>query len=713
MDERADAFCPTCGSRVSPQDRFCASCGSPLVEGGAGRAPADVDAAGDELRPVTVLFADIVGSTALGERLPPDEVKALVGECVTMMSRAVEEYGGSVQAYMGDGICAYFGVPRAHEDDPERAARAALRIRDVVHEYARDIAAAWGISDFNVRVGINSGQTAVGLVGAEEPQAVALGDTANVAARLETAAEPGTIVVGDATSRRLSPRFLFESLGDIAVKGRTEPVRASRLIRPQQPDRTGARRPLADREAELARLRSAVDDVTAGRGQVLLVVGEPGIGKTRMLEELHAIAGERVTWLEGQCLSYGGLPSSPFVDVLRRWLSVEEAEAEVAVRTKARARLGSLFDAELVEVLPPLGRLLGIRLDPALEDQLRGSRQRLSEEIQRAYVSWVEALMQQRPVALAVEDLHWADASTRELAETLLELTDRGPLLLVTTLRMDPASEGSRFRLRVLADYGHRATELALGPLPDAAANEVLTRMLPGALDDASRAMIVAQAEGNPLYLEELLRALVEGGGAEQRRRTWTITVRSRDLLPPALENVLVARIDRLPQGARRLAQIAATVGRTFPVRVVAHVAQSEDWQQDLALLLRSEIVREVRRYPEFESAFKHGLIQEAALSTLPPARRRELYARVASTFEELYASVLDDHLERLAHYHAQADNPRKALEYLERAGANAADLDARGRAAGLFRRARELALALGDEGARLRLDERLATLDG
>jgi predicted ATPase len=277
---------------------------------------------------------------------------------------------------------------------------------------------------------------------------------------------------------------------------------------------------------------------------------------------------------------------------------------------------------------------------------------------------------------------------------------------------MDPASEGSRFRLRVLADYGHRATELALGPLPDAAADELLTRMLPGALDDASRGAIVAQAEGNPLYLEELLRALVEGGGVEQRRRTWTITVRSRDLLPPALENVLVARIDRLPQGARRLAQIGAVVGRTFPVRVVAHVAQTEDWQQDLAVLLRSEIVREVRRYPEFESAFKHGLIQEAALSTLPPARRRELYARVASTFEELYASVLDDHLERLAHYHAQADNPRKALEYLERAGGNAADVDARGRAAGLFRRARELALALEDEGAQLRIDERLALLD-
>ncbi|MDQ3875308.1 MAG: AAA family ATPase [Actinomycetota bacterium] len=669
------------------------------------------DAAHDELRPVTVLFADIVGSTALGERLAPDEVKALVGECVSMMSRAVEEYGGSVQAYMGDGICAYFGVPRAHEDDPERAARAALRIRDVVREYARDVAAAWGIEDFNVRVGINSGQTAVGLVGADARQAVALGDAANVAARLEAAAEPGTIVVGDATSKRLAQRFLFEPLGELTVKGRAEAVRASRLIDAGRADRTVAPPPLADREVEVARLRAAVDEVISGRGQVLLLLGEPGIGKTRMLEELRAIAGERVTWLQGNCLSYGGLPSWPFIEMLRRWLGVEEGEAEIALRTKARARLGAVLDAELADVLPALGRLLGIRLEPELDDHLRDSRQALSEQIQQAYLRWVEALMQQQPVVLAVEDLHWADASARELADALLELTDRGPLLLATTLTVDPASEGARFRLRVLTDYAHRATELLLGPLPDAAASDLLDRMLPGALDDASRATIVAQAEGNPLYLEELLRALVEGGAVEQRRRTWTITVRSRDLLPPALENVLVARIDRLPQGARRFAQVAAVVGRTFPVRVVARVAQTGDWQEDLAALLRSDIVREVRRYPEFEAAFRHGLMQEAALSTLPAARRTELSARVASTFEEFYASALDDHLERLAHYHAQAANGPKALEYLEQAAENAADLDARGRARDLFRRARKLALDLGDRAAGLRIDARLATL--
>ena len=202
----------------------------------------------DELRPVTVLFADIVGSTALGERLEPEEVKALVGECVTQMSQAVEEYGGTVQAYAGDGICAYFGVPQVREDDPERAARTALRIHEVVGEYARDIAEAWGIPDFAVRVGLNTGRAGVGVVGAANPQTVALGDSTNVAARLQSAAAPGSIAVGAETARRLAHRFEFEPLGEISVKGRSEPVVASRLVTPRTSRHSAKLRPLVGRE---------------------------------------------------------------------------------------------------------------------------------------------------------------------------------------------------------------------------------------------------------------------------------------------------------------------------------------------------------------------------------------------------------------------------------------------------------------------------------
>lgn len=641
-------------------------------------------APGDELRPVTALFADIVGSTALGERLPPQDVKALVGECVTQMSKAVEEYGGTVQAYEGDGICAYFGVPQAHEDDPERAARTALRILEVVGEYARDIAEAWAIPDFAVRVGINTGRAGVGQVGAGSPQTVALGDTVNVAARLQSAATPGTIAVGEETARRLAHRFAFEQLGELPVKGRAEPIHPSRLVGPIRAAGRPRLRPLVGRDVELARVRSVVADFETGRGQTLLLLGEPGIGKTRMLAELRSLVPDHVTWLEGQCLSYGGLPSWPFVDVLRRWLGVEVGEPEIAVRTRARARLEPLLGGDPSRALPGVARLLRIRLDH--EPELRVDE----AEIRRAYVAWIEALAAQAPVVLAVEDLHWAHLSTRELAEDLLGLTERAPLLLVATLRRDPGSEGWRFRTRVLADFSHRSTEVGLEPLAPEAAREILSTLLPGVVDEALGAELVARAEGNPLYLEELLRSLLEAGGMETRHRTWTTTLQPSLLLPPALENLLVARIDRLAEGPRRLAQVAAVLGREAPVAVLERVA-GDGTQDDLAALLKAEIVRELRRYPELVCGFRHGLLQEAALSSLTPARRRELYGAVAAAVEEVYEEALDDHLERLAHYHAQSGDVAAALDYLKRAAAHADELGTASRAADLRERAARL----------------------
>ena len=611
----------------------------------------------DERRPVTVLFADIVGSTALGERLEPDEAKVLVGECVTMMSRAVDEYGGTVQAYQGDGICAYFGVPAAHEDDPERAARTALRILEVVSGYARDIEAAWGISGFAVRVGVNSGPAAVGLVGSADPQAVALGDATNVAARLQAAAEPGTILVGHVTARRLEHRFDLGSPVEVSVKGREEPVRASRLLRAKEREPRAATTPVVGRERELDVLHRVLADLAAGRGRVVLLTGAPGIGKTRLLTELAVEGGDSVVWLEGRCHSYGGLPGWPFVEILLGWLGAEIGEPEIAIRTKARASLGALFVEEADAVLGPLAGLLRLRFDapPAAED-----------DVDQAFVRLLERLAASRPVIVAVEDTQWADAPTRRLAEHALELTDRAPVALVLTEEPIPGSHGAALRSHALANFGHRTSDLALGPLSDDAAEQVLSRIVGDGIDPATRTGLIREAEGNPLYLEELARALLEGA-LEPRGRTWTVTIGSLELLPPSLENLLVARIDRQADEPRRLAQLAAAVGRTFPVPVLERVA-GDSVRESLTSLLRAEIVREVARYPELECTFTHGLLREAALSTLTSTRKRALYAEIASAFESLYAESLEEHLERLAHYHAQAGNLPTALEYAARA---------------------------------------------
>ncbi len=314
-------------------------------------------------------------------------------------------------------------------------------------------------------------------------------------------------------------------------------------------------------------------------------------------------------------------------------------------------------------------------------------------------------------MAVALDDLHWADPSTRELAEDLLQLTDQAPVLLVGAFRPDPASEGWKLRLKVLTDYFHRASELPLRPLTPAASKQLLAALVPaGMLEEATKQEIVARAEGNPLYLQELLRAVIEGAGGD-RERTWTLPATGSGMLPASLESLFISRIDRLPPGARRLAQAAAVAGRTFPVRVVARILGRDDVSADLGALLRSEIVRETRRYPELECSFQHGLLQDAALSTLTPAHRRVLYGRTAHAYEEAYANSLEDRLELLALYYYRSDDPGRALDYLERAAARALELDARALAIQLLRRALKVSDRTGDEAARARVEAELERL--
>jgi class 3 adenylate cyclase len=678
----------------------------------AQKEPAEVISVGaeDELRPVTALFADIVGSTSLGERLKPAEVKALIGDCVTRMTRAVEEFGGTVGAYMGDGIAAFYGVPSAHEDDPERAARAALRILEEVARYAREVESAWGISDFNARVGINTGEVAVGLVGSADPQAISLGDTNNVAARLQGVADPGTIAVGQATARAIVHRFVLEPLGEVTVKGRVQPVEAWRLVGTQTVEEAGPQTPLVGREPEVEQLQRVIDELTAGRGQIGFLLGDGGIGKTRLLGELRTLADDRVTWMEGRCYSYGTrLLYGPFIQMLRGWLGVEDGEAELSVRTKLRAKLGLLPASQLRDVLPYLSRLLSVQLDSETDEHLRLlSPEELGTEIRRAYTTWIASLASQGPLVVALEDLHWADPPSCRLAEELLELVDLAPLLVVATSRVDPGSEGWQLRVRALTHHVHRSLELPLMPLSEPAARELLAA-LPASkpLSESELDQIVAGAEGNPLYLEELLSAWVDAGA--RRQHTWAPTVTGARALTPTLESLLLARIDRLPRGARRLAQVAAIIGRFFPLRVLEHVAENQNLENDLASLLRADIIRELRRYPEPEYTFRHGLLREASLSTLPPARRRELYGAVGAAFESLFSATLDDHLEVLAHYYSRGPDLRKGLEYLERAGVRAYELDAVDRAAELWRRAFKVAEQLEDTTSQQRLNARLA----
>jgi class 3 adenylate cyclase len=677
-----------------------------LAAGGRGlgsvaRSSATPVEAEDELRPVSVLFADVVGSTPLAERLDPEEYGALIGGCVDRMCRAVEQFGGVIDAYMGDGIAAFFGFPAATEDDAERAASAALGVVKAIDGFAEEVRETWTLPDLNVRVGVNSGQVAIGVVGAAERHPVALGDTMNVAARLQGTAEPGAIVIGGATARKLRGRFLVAPLGHVAVRGRERPVEAWRLLGPRADRRRSEPSGLVGRSDETALLASAADALRAGQGRLLLVDGEPGIGKSRLLEWLRAQVGDDVTWLDGHCASFGGQPlyHAP-AEALRGWVAVDD----VAQRTSTLERLGLEPGA-----LPYLATLLSAGSGDEHTPGANGSAEEFGAALRQAYAAWIRGLCRERPVIFALHDIHWADHWTLELVERLVELLDDLPLMIAVTIRAAPDANDRRLREHARLAHPDRLVELNLGPLSDAEAEMLLAQLAPGELDPEARAEVITLAEGNPLYLEQLLRSLLESGGLAARR-TWALTVPAAQL-PTGLESLLVARIAALPRDARRVAQIGAVLGRAFSPTVLALIPGVEELERNLMRLLRANIIRETRPVPDREYAFTHGLLQQAALSTLTRARRRELYRRVAAAYEQAFGDSLDDKLELLAFYFARGGDLERALEYLERAANRATSLRAQTQAAHLWSRAAAVAEKVNDPDARDRIERRLVEL--
>jgi predicted ATPase len=447
-------------------------------------------------------------------------------------------------------------------------------------------------------------------------------------------------------------------------------------------------------------------ELDAGRGQIVVLLGEAGVGKTRLLAELRTLAADRATWLEGHCLSYGTeLLYDPFIRILRSWIGAEESEPETSVEPKLRGKLGLVPAFAEEDVLPYLARLLALSAGSEADDRLRAlPHDELGAGIRRACRVWLSCLAERGPVVVALEDLHWLDPATALLADGLLDLTEQVPLLLVCTMRADPASHGWRLRGRIHQELAQRSTELHLEPLSEAGSRRLLAS-LPRSreLDESSLDLVVASAEGNPLYLEELLTAFADGT-ARKRGQTWAPTATSHRVLTPTLEGIMLSRLDRLPRGARRLAQTAAVIGRRFPLGVLEHLAPAGGLAEELATLLRADVIHEARRYPETEYTFRHGLLREAVLATMPPPRRRELYGAVAAAFEAHLAGSPEDHAELLAHYYVRGGEHAKALDCLRRAAARAAELDARAHAAELWERAAKVAARLGDEPEEARL---------
>lgn len=648
----------------------------------------------EQLRPITALFADVVGSTAVGERLDPDELSAVIGDCVSTMTKAVERFGGTVSTYTGDGIAAFFGLEQASPEDVEHAARAALAIVSAVGRYAADVERAWNITDFNVRVGLNTGDAAVAAVGSAERPNVALGDTTNVAARLQALAEPGTIAVGDETAEELRGRFLLVPLGDIHLRGRLAAVRAWQLRGALERPVVAERPQFVGREKELAQLRAAVDELCAGQGGILFAVGDLGLGKTRLLAELEKIVEQRATLFQAFCAAVPAPPPyGPFAAILRAWSGAEPDD-----------------EADVVSLQRQLGRLDGIAPDTAdglarLLNLDHGDGRLMVEPIP-AFADWIKALASERPLVIALDDVHWLEPSSALLALELCELAMRLPILLVLTLRPDHESHGWRLRTSARAAHPSRARELRLEGLSDEHARELLFELAP-TTESATVDEIVRRAEGNPLFLEQLLRAVGERGSLAAEPSD-VRTVATARLLPPALASIFVGRIDRLPLEARSVAQTAAAIGRTFSKDLLTRVVDPATAKVGLPTLIDAGIVTEHDSEPDQTWSFTHALLRDAALSTLVRRRRREIFGRVAAALEQSVGAAHDEHVELLAYYYARSDENERALHYQERAAEKAFRVGANTEASDRLRQAAQLAEQLDDDEARQRISARL-----
>ncbi len=660
-----------------------------------------------ERRQVTVMFCDLVGSTALSARLDPEDLRAVIGAYHRCCAKVIGRGGGFVAKYMGDGVLAYFGYPRADEHDAERAVRAALKLVEKVA--GLDTVAA---APLQVRVGIATGLVVVGDLigqGASQEQAV-VGETPNLAARLQALAEPGTVVIAPSTRRLTGGLFEYADLGAVELKGLGAPVAAARVLRESAAEsRFEALRatatPLVGRDEELALLQRRWQQAKAGEGRVVVLIGEPGIGKSRLAQTLFdRLSGEPHTRLRTFC--------SPHHQDHALYPTTAQLERAAGFRREdtADARLdkleGVLAQAtnDLREAAPLLAALLslptGERYPP-----LDLTPQRQKERTLRALAAQVEGLAARQPVLMLFEDAHWSDPTSLELYDLIIDRVPALRVLLIVT-----------FRPEFTAPWIGRphVTSLGLNRLAPRQRGEMIAGITGGkALPEEIAEQIIDRTDGVPLFVEELTKAVVESGMLSDAGGHFTATGPVPSLtIPASLQASLLARLDRLAP-MREVAQIGAALGRQFSHELIAAVAPMPPAQLDdaLAQLVGAELIYRRGTPPDAEYTFKHALVQDAAYSTLLRSRRQQLHARIAATLEGRFPEIVAAQPALLAHHCTEAGLTEKAIEYWLAAGRQAWGRSVLAEAVALLHRGLALVPALpdGDWRRGTELDLRIA----
>jgi class 3 adenylate cyclase len=648
------AACPKCCAPIQLGESFCGECGTALADAPA-KAQETVVAgsATGERRHLTVLFCDLVGSTEIAARLDPEEWREILADYHRAAAQAIERFGGHVAKYLGDGVMAFFGYPEAQDNDAERAALAGLAILDAFSKLNQQSTRP----ELSARIGIDSSTVVVGASAGKD--ADVLGDTPNIAARVQAAAEPGTVVITDVSHRLVSGIFLVQQLGAQALRGIEQPLLLYRIIQPsgvrgrlEAAAATRGLTPFVGREDELHLLMSRWERALGGEGQVALTIGEAGIGKSRLLQRFHEqIGGTPHTWIEAHAGPFfQNTPFYPVTELLQQLLSVNgdtSAEEQLA-QLEPRLELAGLNPAETIPLIAPLLNLPLSDKYPRLPLSPEQRRRRLLATL----VEWTLGAARVQPLVIATEDLHWADPSTLELIQLLVEQGATARLLLFYTARPE-------FR----AQWPLRAHHLQIN-LNRLSARDIRTMVQEVAarkgLSDETIATVVERTGGVPLFVEELTRAVLESGSVKLSGRE----------IPATLHDSLMARLDRLGP-AKHVAQVGAVIGGEFSyelIRAVQPIAEN-DLQEALHTLADADLLYVRGITPESTYQFKHALIRDAAYEALLKSRRKELHRLVARTIDEKFPALRDAHPEVLARHWTEAGEIEPANREWLRAG--------------------------------------------
>jgi class 3 adenylate cyclase/tetratricopeptide (TPR) repeat protein len=659
--------CGACGEENPERAKFCLNCAAALQTVAPTR---------DVRKTVTVLFADVSGSTSLGEELDPESLRALMSRYFAAIKKVVESHGGTVEKFIGDAVMAVFGIPTLHEDDALRAVRAAAQVRDTVAMLNAELATGRGVA-LAFRTGVNTGEVVAGDPAAD--QTLVTGDAVNTAARLEQAAAPGAILLGEATYRLVRDAVTVDPVEPIAAKGKSEPLRAYRLL--SVSGSAGHARhldaPMVGREAELGRLQQAFAQAVTDRSCYLFtLLGTAGVGKSRLVAEFLASLGGDAKALAGRCLPYGeGITYWPVAEVLRQAAAIDEGDSPQAAKAKVEALLSGERDSRAVTVA--VSSAIGLSSEPAPQEEIFWAARRLLEHLAR-----------EQPLVVVFEDIHWAEPTFLDLVEHIADLSRDAPLFILCPARPELLDRRAGWGGGKL-----NATTILLEALAVGACDQLI-RMLPGgsSLPQPVSARILAAAEGNPLYLEEMLGMLVYDGLLVEANGSWLAAPElDAARVPPTIQALLAARLEQLAPNERAVAERAAVVGRVFEQDAVAELSPEAfrpEVARSLVALVRKELVRPERSELVAGDAFKfrHILIRDAAYEALPKIERADLHERFAQWLRRVAAGRLLEVEEIVGYHFEQAWRYRRELGFDDDVTARVADAAAGHLAAAAFR---------------------------